>query len=187
MERYQRVNKYQTSLYPKDLFAKLEFDKILEIVSNYCRSPMGKVFVERIKIQADPKVIERLLKQVHEFKQLLMMEEGEFPLSNYLDLKEELKYLAINGYVLSEEQIFKIFKVLMTVFEILRYFSLGDGTRKERYVELFKLTEHIVIERQLINSIKTILDEEGKRLADGQCGKCERRSQGIVCASRVQT
>ncbi len=162
MKGYQRVNKYQTSLYPKDLFTKLEFDKILELVANYCKSTMGKNFVNKVKIQAEPKTIERLLRQVHEFKQLIMMEEGEFPISNYLDLREELKLLAIDGYVLSEEQIFRIYKVLSTVFEILRYFSLGDGNRKERYPELLLLTKNISVEKQLINSIKLILDDDGK-------------------------
>ncbi len=160
MEYYKR-NKKRFDRYPKDFFSKLEFDKLLTILSSKCKSPLGQAFVDRIKILTDAASIERLLKQTREMKELIMVEEQPFPIDNYLSLKDELSFLEVKNTVLSEDQVFRIYKVLEAVNALLRYFKDSD-TRQERYKELFKLLDGVISGRELIHRIKLVINKEGK-------------------------
>lgn len=159
MKLYTKNRRRRLGLYPKELFAKLEFDKILTLVEERCYSTLGKELVAKIQIHTDPEYIKQLLIQVHEYKQLLMIEEKELPTQNFLDLKAELHYLAVDNSVLNEGQLFKIYRVLQTIFEIVLYFKQEE--RRENYPEIFALVAKIDVDKRLINAIKDVLDEEG--------------------------
>lgn len=157
--------KIKTDLYPKDIYAKLEFDKLLELLSDRCISSLGKAYVKRIKIVANPQLIEQLLLQVHECKQLLMVEDQPLPTHNYLDLQEEITLLGIENAVLNEQQLFRLYKVLLVTMELLQY--LGDNAdRRERYPTLSALLEGVGISKNLINQIKAIITDDGKIRSD---------------------
>ncbi len=162
MTLYKKKNRYQTSTYPEDIYEKLEFDKVLELLEGYCYSPLGKEYVKRIKIIAEVDKLKKKLRQVHEFKMMLMEEIQDFPSENYLDLHQELKLLEIENYALNEEQIFRIAKVLKTMQDILYYFEKDEGERMEMYPELAELLEDLQFEKHLGAAIKEVMDEEGK-------------------------
>lgn len=166
MQKYYRKNKYTVSLYPKELFKKLEFDKVLALLTEKCVSPLGKRYVERIKIQSDPAQIQKMLNQVHEFKQLLMLEEQPFPSNDYIDIYEELKYLQIQNFVLQEHQMFRIYKMLQTMHGIFLYFEGKQIERRDKYPELFALLRKLEFNKVLLVSIKDILTDEGKIRSD---------------------
>ncbi|MGB0840240.1 MAG: endonuclease MutS2, partial [Chitinophagales bacterium] len=163
---YYKKNKFKTDLYPKDIFEKLEFDKILELLTEKCYSPLGKKYVEHLKVQTNPELIQKMLIQVNEFKQMLLYEEQQLPNNNFLDLKEELDFLSIQNAVLSEQQVFRVFKVLLVVIELVRYFEGVNNERIEKYPNLYNLVEKVSISRALINEIKKVLDKEGRIRSD---------------------
>ncbi|MFK7906425.1 MAG: endonuclease MutS2, partial [Chitinophagales bacterium] len=155
-----------TRLYPGELYTKLEFDKVLELLTEKCYSPLGKQLVRKMRIQNDPERIERLLAQVADFKQLLMVEEKPFPTHNYLDLKKEIDLLRIENSVLNEEQLFRIFKVLQTVFEISRYFGAEGDEKRELYPALMAILKDLNFQKDLLHQIKNVIDENGKIRSD---------------------
>ncbi len=149
-------------LYPKDIFTKLEFDELLNILQSKCLSPLGKEKVAAIPMSTDVKTIRRELLRVREFKAMLTGELSDFPESNYLDLREELKLMEVQGYALDAEQIFRIYKVLKTVHKMFLFFHKEDGARMEQFPQLFELLKGLSFESVLINEIKTIMDDDGK-------------------------
>lgn len=163
---FYRKDKFKINLYPKDIFEKLEFDRILERVESLCYSPLGKAFVQKIQLSSKIDVLEKSLTQVHEFKQLLMVEENHLPTTNFLDLKDELKYLSVRNAVLSETQIFRIYHVLQTIHTIFLYFGKPGSERRERYPALSDLLELVRLDKKMLNTIKDVMDDEGKIRSD---------------------
>lgn len=159
-------DKNSIDLYPRDLYEKLEFNKVLELLSAKCLSPMGTSRVENLRLQTDTAVIAKQLQQTHEFKQLLMYEEQPFPTDNYLDLKNELTLLGVGNAVLSEEQFFKVIKVLRTIAAIVHYFADAQGKRRETYPEISQITDQINLSKPLLGHIKAVLDDNGKVRSD---------------------
>ncbi len=164
MEYYQK-NKHRFKRYPQDLFEKLEFDKVLQLLSEKCQSSLGKEHVERMRVMTDPAKIEQLLTEVNEFKQLIMDEEQSFPLDNYLSLREELGFLEVENTVLNEEQVFRLYKVLEAANTLLRYFQF-NADRQEKYPNLFKLLDGVKVSRELLHQIKEVIDKDGKVRSD---------------------
>lgn len=159
--------KLKSNIYPKDIFDKLEFSKVIGLLLNKCRSSLGQQLAQRMNIELNPSIIEKKLRQTNEFKQMLLFEAAEFPNENYLDLGEELKLLNIANAVLTEQQVFRVYLVLQTVSAIVRYFSGNtNSTRQEAYPNIFSLCEPITVSKQLLNFIKDILDENGKVRSD---------------------
>ena len=142
---------------PNDLFKKLEFDKVLELLGEYCLGELGKKEVAKIVPGTGITAIERKLKEVHEFKQTIEQSDW-FPLSTYNDVSEELKMLAIEDYVLSEEAIKNINRVLKLVKNI---FSFFNNSRKINYSNLFAIIQSLDFDADLIKAIEKVIDEEG--------------------------
>ena len=164
--RFYKKNRNRTSLYPKDIFEKLEFDKVQELLLSKCRSPLGKRYVERMKWIFDAEEIEELLRETAEFKQLEMFEEHPFPAENYLDVSEELKLLAVNNSVLNESQFFRLYRVLEQIHAVFRYFEGSESDRKERYPSLFSFIADLSFNKMALRLIKDIIDKDGKVRSD---------------------
>ncbi|MCB0515736.1 MAG: Smr/MutS family protein [Chitinophagales bacterium] len=159
---HKSEHKYQLHLYPKDIFQKLEFDKVQQILHENCRSTLGQDWVQRIRFFTQAEPLQVVLKQVVEFKSIVENPSFQFPEDNYLNLSEELSFLKIEGYALSQEQMFRLLKVLQTVSFIQYFFEENNGEYKETFAELYKLVQHWEISKELINAIKQVLDEDGK-------------------------
>jgi len=162
MDLYRNRKKYYSNIYPEDLFQKLEFDKILEILEEHCESPLGVNHVRNVKILIDKNQIEKQLRQVYEFAMIINNEAVEFPSNNFIDLKPEMDILEIENSVLLTEQVFRIYKVLLTIHNILHFFFQKDGENEELYPELTKLVAKLEIDKDLLNAIKGVIDENGK-------------------------
>ncbi|HRK25677.1 MAG TPA: endonuclease MutS2 [Chitinophagales bacterium] len=159
-------DKHAIDFYPKDLFKKLEFDKIQELLAHKCLSPMGKEWVEKMQVMAQPNDIMQRLHQTHDFKQFLSFEEQGFPDGHFLDLKEEITLLGIDNAVLNEQQFFRISQVLRTVEEIVRLFAGHSNDRRQKYPALFELISPLTISKELAHQIKQVLDDNGKVRSD---------------------
>ena len=79
-------------LLPKDLFEKLEFDKVLELLEKECLGEQGRMAAQNIGPSTDVAIIEQQLQQVKEYK-LSIEQNDTFPISNYFSVAEELKML----------------------------------------------------------------------------------------------
>ncbi len=144
-------------LEPKDLYEKLEFDKILALLEKECYGELGKQAVKQLPMMTNVADIERCLNETWEYK-ITIGQSDHFPLSTYEDLAEDLKYLHVEDYVLPEDAWRRILNVLLITGDIFRFF---DKERKEIYPYLFDIIRPIDYNSELAKAIQKVFDEEG--------------------------
>lgn len=149
-------------LYPNTLEQKLGFDKIRELLKQACISPLGQDYVDKIRFTDNHQLIDKLLKQTAEFKQIVQY-EAEFPQSNYLDVREQLSKARIEGMALSEDDFFGLKLALKTVQACLTFLAKReDGRTGDRqYPFLKELAGPVGLDPNLLATLDRIIDERG--------------------------
>ncbi len=122
-------------LYPQNLEQKIGFDRVRELLAEACVSPLGRAYVEKMRMTDRHDLVEKWLRQASELKEILQAEPG-FPSQNYLDVTRHLAKAAIEGAFLTEEEAFEVKISLRTIGEILRFFNDKDS---ETYPQLREL------------------------------------------------
>ncbi|MBC8110576.1 MAG: endonuclease MutS2, partial [Verrucomicrobia bacterium] len=145
-------------LYPQNLEQKLGFDKIRQMIRDNCVSPLGQQFTEKIRFSEDFNLIDKLVRQTAEFKEILQ-QENTFPSSNFIDATPQLARAAIEGTFLTEEEFFEVKLSLQTIHDCLRFFK---NHTENRFPQLTQLSEGIDFEKNLLDQINRIIDERGK-------------------------
>lgn len=141
---------------PNDVYQKLEFDKVLELLERQCLGELGIERIRNLEIHHQAFVIQTLLDEVFEYK-LAIEEKHRFPIRAYQSIAEDLKVLAIQGYVLSIESLQSINNILLQTRDIYKFFK----KHKTAYKTLFKIIKDTPFNEELIKSIVRVIDEEG--------------------------
>lgn len=144
-------------LEPRDLYEKLEFDKVLKLLEADCLGVLGKEKIQQLEVSTDIKEIRRQLKRVHEYK-LTMENDDRFPVQTYEDTSEDLRMLALEGYVLPEEGLKRINVVLRQMHDIFMFFYLS---RQNTYPTLYRIIRDYTFDESLMEGIEKVIDEEG--------------------------
>lgn len=144
-------------LEPRDLYEKLEFDKVLELVEKQCLGDLGRLAVQRLRPHTDLNYVEKLLQEVKEFK-VCIDNNDKFPVSQYQDISEDLKLLEIEDYVLAEEAFKRVNTILLLVRDIFRFFNTG---RQAAYKYLYGIIRALSFDESLTQAIEKVIDAEG--------------------------
>ena len=136
---------------PADLFEKLEFDKILLITESLCLGEPAVNYFRNLTLSNQPFVLERQLQEVFEFKKTYN-ENHNFPSSAYSDISEDLKMLAIEGYVLSSESLINIAQILQGTEKFYKFFNPKSETRS-LYPILYNIIRETDFDEQLLIKI----------------------------------
>jgi DNA mismatch repair protein MutS2 len=91
----------------------LEFYKVRDILKGYASSEPGRAGVDRIVPSADPRWVERSLKETHELMGFLDSRR-EFPISGLRDISTSLKKAAVEGSMLRPEDLLNVLSVAVT-------------------------------------------------------------------------
>lgn len=153
-------------LEPQDLFEKLEFDKILELLEKECLGALGKEQIRGLCLEAEKYIIEGKLLEVKELKRCFE-DNDSFPIKNYADLGEDLRMLEVEDFVLPEEGLKRINASLFSVREILGFFN---AERKEIYPTLYEIVRPVSFDQGLIDAIEKVIDEKGDIRPDASPG-----------------
>jgi DNA mismatch repair protein MutS2 len=149
-------------LAPRDLYEKLEFDKIIELTAKECLGELGVERVLAMQPTIDALAIDNQLKEVHELK-IAISKNDKFPIQNYANIYEELKMLEIDGYVLQVEGLQKINNLLILIQDIYRFFN---PTRREIYPTLYNIIRPIIFDEVLVKAIEKVIDPKGEIRSD---------------------
>lgn len=142
-----------------DIFSKLEFDKVLYLLSECCLSDLGALAAIELTPSSDYKAVQLGLNEVQEFKKGLDM-GMVFPLYRFKDVSKDLKLLAIEDYVLSEESLKNVGHQLKIVRDIFRFFAQRRDP-KEEFPFLTQILDGIPPNEDLYAMIDKVLDAEG--------------------------
>lgn len=144
-------------LYPENCEERLGFHEIRQLVRKHCLSTMGQNLVDKMQVMAKYDQIDKFLSQTREFKNILENNEP-LQINAFFDLKSLADKIRVEGTYLLEEELFRIYTSLQTVFSVIRFFE----ERKEAYPNLEALFEHLPIEKDILHQIENVLDAKGK-------------------------
>lgn len=149
-------------LEPNDLFEKLEFDKVIDLLQKECLGTLGAKAAANPVLHTDCAAITHLLQEVKEYT-TTFRENDHLPLISYEDVSEDLKMLAIQDFVLPVEGIQRIHVILIIMKDAIRFFN---KERKLIYPALYEIFQPVKFEKSLIESIEKVIDENGDILPD---------------------
>ncbi|WP_200976112.1 endonuclease MutS2 [Echinicola sp. 20G] len=143
--------------YPDNLESKINFDKIKDWIREECTSKLGTDMVQKVSFSKDLNLLNRLLDQTEEFRQILL--SGElFPSSNFLNIFPYLEKAKIEGTFLYEEDFHEIKLSLITLKGCVDFFTKFQ----EDYPQLFQLLGLVNLDNTLLRAIERVLDDKGK-------------------------
>ncbi len=145
-------------LFPESAGIQLEFNKVKELLVNYCQADYARQKAAELRIHTRLDFVETDLRQSHEYRQLLA-NAIYFPNDHILNLSRELKLLSIPGSVLNAEELQLIRKLAESMEKLFRWF---DAERREAYPALTKVISQTYYEKLIAELISEVLDEYGQ-------------------------
>lgn len=149
-------------LEPKDIFQRLEFDKVLELVAHECQGELGRSAAYAIRPGTNLDRIETKLREVREMRRSIDHND-RMHIPSYSDLEEELHMLEIQDYVLPEDGLRRVQITLLAVAGIYDFFT---DPRREMYPSLYAVIKAIHFDKTLILEIDRVIDPDGNIRAD---------------------
>ena len=144
-------------IYPRNFEQKIGFDTIRQMIQENCLSQMGSSYVEKIRFTSNFELLNKLLQQVEEFRQILLLEEN-FPSMDYFDLKPELRRIGIPGTYIEQDKLFDLKSSLTTIDECIEFIHQLEP---EKFLSILTLIQPINLDKNIIHKIKYIIDEKG--------------------------
>lgn len=145
-------------LYPNTLETKLGFDTIRQLLKDACISPLGQDYVEKIRFTDNLLLIDKLLRQTTEFKQIVQY-EPDFPNSNYIDVRPHLNRARVEGLALTEAEFFDLKLALRTVQDCLRFLVKRENDNPFPFLR--ELAGPVGLDKKLTDSIERVIDDRG--------------------------
>jgi DNA mismatch repair protein MutS2 len=145
-------------LYPTTLENKLGFDTIREYLKEACISSLGQDYVGKIRFTDNVQLIDKLLRQTTEFKQIVQY-ETDFPSSNYIDIRPHLSRVRVEGMALSEAEFFDIKLALRTIQDCLRFLTKRE--EDNTFPFLRELAGPVAVNKTLADAIERVIDDRG--------------------------
>lgn len=144
-------------LIPTDVHEKLEFDKVKELLEKQCLGELGIERIRHLEIHTSATIIDRLLTEVSEYVTAIE-DKHRFPIGAYFPISEDLKVLAIEGYVLGVEALQRINTMMLQIRDIYLFFK----KHKNVYTTLYDIIKDTSFDEDLTKSIMRVIDEEGQ-------------------------
>ena len=161
-------------IYPDNFEQKIGFNEIRNMLRERCLSTLGKEQVEKMAFSDDAEQVNEWLKQVREFRRLIL-EVEDFPLQYFYDVRESIVRIRIENTHLEENELFDLRRSLSTIDSIVKilnhsdedesHAAENDGWRREKkysYPSLHLLAKDIVTFPQIVQRIDQIIDKFGK-------------------------
>ena len=145
-------------IYPENFETKIGFDKVRELVKKQCLSSLGRDLVDAIQFSDSFNTVNRLVNQTDEFK-TICLEEDNFPLGYFIDVRQSLKKARIEGTYMELEELYNLKRSLESISAILRFFQ---GKEEGEYPYLRKLTGNVKMYPYISDRINAIITKNGK-------------------------
>src|SRR5690606_20273040 len=116
---------YFCMIYPENFENKIGFDRIRQLVSDYCLSEMGRENAELSRFETDPEDISFNLSATWEFQKILRIEDY-FPSEHYCNISDSLNKIRIQGSFPEVNEVFDLRRSVGTVKEVITFFKKKD-------------------------------------------------------------
>jgi DNA mismatch repair protein MutS2 len=143
---------------PKDVFRKLEFDKVLDLLEKEALTPMAAEILRELQPDTNFQNIDLRLREAREYK-LALEKNDRFPLEAFADIRADLRMLDIEGFTLQSEAFQNILRILIVTRDLFKFFA--GGAKKEIYPKLYDVIRPLSFDEDLIKAITSVFDEKG--------------------------
>ncbi len=99
--------------------------KIREIVAGFCLFDPGREVVRNMNFSSDPELIKKRLKEVEEFRQIILS-DTPFPIENFIDISPSLSKARVEGRFLEVFELVNLKKALESVRAILNFLKRAE-------------------------------------------------------------
>ena len=137
---------------------QIEFPKIRELLASYAKGEAGRTKCLTLHPSTDIDFIQDQLNEVYEYTSIASLPD-KIILYAYLDLSTAIDHLAIEGYVLPQEDLHEMGRQLELVNALFPFFQKTEYKRE--FPNVARWTSRIIEPASLIKSIRRILDEKG--------------------------
>ncbi len=145
-------------LYPHDIEQKIGFDKIRQLLKNYCLSDLARTEIDNIAFSNDFELIIQRLTPIHEMTNLLA-DGTSLPLNAVADLRQAFADTRIEGTFLEISDIVSIRQNALTTQQITTFLTKIDAAR---FPTLIKKAKTIPTFPEILKRIDLILDKFGE-------------------------
>lgn len=147
------------SILPNSLYQNLEFDKISNLLKEYCLIEDTRQHKFPLQLETDLKTLEHILDEVLEFKSTYE-QSALIPVLATNSITEHLEYLSLEGYVLELESLLDILKALQNLEELQVYFN--ELTRRNLAPLAYQQYKKINYTSDLYKEFKVLFDDKGQ-------------------------
>ena len=146
-------------VYPNDFEEKIDFLRVREAIKNYCLGEIGQWLVDKMQFMTKFNDVQNRLIEVDEFMQLINS-MAQFPTDNFFDMRPLFDKMRIEGTFAEVEEIFALYKSLITVKEITRFFKKEENA--ETYPKLAAIAANVAVHTYVIDSIEHVVSKQGR-------------------------
>lgn len=151
-------------IYPDNYERKTGFDIIRDKLKSECLSSLGKNKIDEMEFTSDAEVLNTSMSEVREMRRIIDKAD-DFPIDNFIDVRECLKRIRLQGTHLEEEELFGLRRSLATIIALMEYLNKGeeadDGTINYYYPSLHELADGVATFPHIVSRIDQILDKFG--------------------------
>ncbi len=144
---------------PRDVFRKLEFDKVLELLEKEALTPMGAELLATLTPDTSFTQIDLALREVRDWK-LALEKNDRIPFSAFNEVRDELRLLDVDGYTLQSESFQRILKILLVMRDLFKFF--GQTVKREIYPKIYDVLRPLSYDEGLSKAIMSVFDEKGE-------------------------
>ncbi len=148
-------------LYPPNFEEKTGFNQIREMLGEACISSLGRSYADKLSFSSNFTLIQRLLEQTEEFRQILLDNE-QYPATNYFDPFHIFDRIKLEGTFAEPDELGEIRASLITIQEVIRFLEKKKNEEQYKYPQLKELTENIFIDSAILNETDRIIDEKNQ-------------------------
>ena len=141
---------------PKKTLEDLEFNLVVEAISKYCVTSLGKEVLNDLDPQYEFKNIDFSLNLVSEYLSSLE-NDNNFPNHGFESISKDLKIIEIENSQLDIESFRKIKVVVELTISHIKFLKKF----KEYYKNIFLLVEFLEVEKNIITEINSVIDKFG--------------------------
>lgn len=145
----------------QSLISKLEFDKIIEIIKNYCISDLGREMCEKISPSTDAEWINNELDKVIEMKNLITI-EGHPDIALLKDVRNIVNLSRVEGSFITADKLLWILDFLKVSRIMKNYMSSVERNSTFKYYHITDIVDLIFHDRTLEHNIESSIDESGE-------------------------
>jgi DNA mismatch repair protein MutS2 len=145
-------------IYPKNFEEKIGFDKVRDMLKEACLCELGRQKVDEIAFYTSFDLINTLLCQADEFRQICLM-ENNFPVGHFIDVTPALKKIRVVGTFFEITELVDLRKSLESIHAILNFFKNKD---ENLYPNLRELTKGVQSFPIILNRIDAILTKNNQ-------------------------